>query len=82
MSPTAPRQRRRTTSFPRVSGDEPLIGRLIGIQSMFSPRERGMSRHPPQRRQGRPRFPRVSGDEPVAKPGDKFILGFSPRERG
>ena len=82
MSPTAPRQRRRTTSFPRVSGDEPLIGRLIGIQSMFSPRERGMSRHPPQRRQGRPRFPRVSGDEPPTAPANDRECQFSPRERG
>ena len=69
-------------SFPRVSGDEPLIGRLIGIQSMFSPRERGMSRHPPQRRQGRPRFPRVSGDEPPTAPANDRECQFSPRERG
>ena len=27
--------------FPRVSGDEPLLGRAWAVNLMFSPRERG-----------------------------------------
>ena len=27
--------------FPRVSGDEPALQRVIGLEAEFSPRERG-----------------------------------------
>ena len=41
MSPTPPPTKARPPSFPRVSGDEPEMDKLLmGLQS-FSPRERG-----------------------------------------
>ena len=41
MSPLAGQLTIDTWSFPRVSGDEPLIGRALHGNHRFSPRERG-----------------------------------------
>ena len=32
---------RMPASFPRVSGDEPVLIRRVGVEEQFSPRERG-----------------------------------------
>ena len=41
MSPDARTLAIITTSFPRVSGDEPEDGSPVGVARGFSPRERG-----------------------------------------
>ena len=41
MSPPLRSTRRAATRFPRVSGDEPLVGKSDLPDLMFSPRERG-----------------------------------------
>ena len=41
MSLAAPQAKRRTNSFPRVSGDEPYLSRTERLVAAFSPRERG-----------------------------------------
>ena len=41
MSPDTITDCRPTSSFPRVSGDEPLWGDLVKAYNLFSPRERG-----------------------------------------
>ena len=41
MSPLTESPGRRVSCFPRVSGDEPVLGRIISSAWEFSPRERG-----------------------------------------
>ena len=41
MSPSRTTTSRRSTRFPRVSGDEPTIGTTNAKALTFSPRERG-----------------------------------------
>ena len=41
MSPRTRRHRRRRSSFPRVSGDEPETTEAVAEIVTFSPRERG-----------------------------------------
>ena len=41
MSPEAKRSPVLSSSFPRVSGDEPAIADPLGKSTAFSPRERG-----------------------------------------
>ena len=41
MSPFVPGEIARAEGFPRVSGDEPDLTRLVDKPNVFSPRERG-----------------------------------------
>ena len=41
MSPMLTKVVSEQQGFPRVSGDEPSPARMLGLSTMFSPRERG-----------------------------------------
>ena len=71
-----------TTSFPRASGDEPLLPIGQTSRTDVFPARAGMSPADAANTDATTRFPRASGDEPWDTLKLQAERGFSPRERG
>ena len=82
MSRTVNQVTKRVSSFPRVSGDEPVRAAALAVYLSVFPACAGMSRLDDDRGQRNGGFPRVSGDEPYSKRSTATNTKFSPRERG